>query len=158
MHLQHSTHRRTHGFALLDALIAALLVAGAAIAAIWVQGELRYNADAARQRTESGRLAQADIERLRAFVAVDAAEASPAWSEIADDILDVTPGGSPTTYTLTRSVQTDAELGLKAVEVTLRWTDRRSQAQQISLATLIAAHDPALAGVLTLPRPPVARP
>lgn len=146
------------GFALLEALIAALLVAAGAIGLIWVQGELRYNADVARQRTEAARLAQADIERLRAFVSVDAGEGSPAWSEIGDDTQDVTPPASPTRYTLSRSVQTDAALALKAVEVTLRWTDRRAQAQQISLATMIAGHDPALAGALGLARPSIARP
>ena len=149
---------RQRGFALLEALIAALLVAAGAIALIWLQGELRYNADTARQRTEAARLAQADIEQLRAFVAVETDGGSPAWSEIADDVLDVTPAASPTRYTLTRSVQTNAALGLKTVDVTLRWTDRREQPQQLSLATLIAGHDPALAGALMLAHPPLARP
>lgn len=158
MQAHRNTHRSARGVALLEALLAALLVAAGAIALIWVQGELRYNADAARQRTEAARLAQADIERLRGFVAVDADAGSPAWSEIVDDLLDVTPDASPTRYTLARSVQTDAALGLKTVEVTLRWTDRRGQAQQLSLATLIAGHDPALAGTLTLARPAIARP
>lgn len=149
--------RRARGFALLEALIAAVLVAAGAAALLWLQGELRYNADAARQRTEAARLAQADIERLRAFVAVDEGGASPAWSEIEDDAQDVTPDASPTRYALTRRVQTDALLALKTIEVTLRWTDRRGQAQQLSLATLIAGHDPALAAALRLPRPALER-
>ena len=150
--------RRQHGFALLEALIAALLVAAVAIALIWLQGEMRYNADAARQRTEAARLAQADIERLRAFVAVDADGGSPAWSEIADDEFDVTPAASPTRYLLTRLVETDATFAMKKIVVTLRWSDRRGQAQQLSLDTLITGHDPALAGALSLPRPAFARP
>lgn len=158
MHTQRNVMARQRGFALLEALIAALLVAVGAIALIWLQGEMRFNADAARQRTEAARLAQADIEQLRAFVAVGADAGSPAWSEIEDDALDVTPSASPTRYTLTRSVQTNAILGLKTIEVTLRWNDRRGQAQQLSLDTLIAGHDPALAGALSLPRPALARP
>lgn len=153
-----NTIRRQHGFALLEAMIAALLVAAAAIALIWLQGEMRYNADAARQRTEAARLAQADIERLRAFVAVEADAGSPAWSEIADDEIDVTPAASPTRYLLTRVVETDATIGLKKVTVTLRWSDRRGLAQQLSLDTLIAGHDPALATALSLPHPALARP
>ena len=155
MHARHHPHRRERGFALLEALIAAVLVAAGAAALLWLQGELRYNADAARQRTEAARLAQADIEQLRAFVAVDGD--SPAWSEIADDVQDATPDASPTRYTLTRLVQTDALLALKTIEVTLRWNDRRGQPQQLSLATLIAGHDPALAGALGLPRPAIER-
>lgn len=158
MHTQRNAIGRQRGFALLEALIAALFVAAGAIALIWLQGELRYNADAARQRTEAARLAQADIEHLRAFVAVDADTGSPAWSEIEDDVLDVTPAASPTRYVLTRIVQTDAALALKTIEVTLRWSDRRGQTQQLSLDTLIAGHDPALAGALRLPRPALARP
>lgn len=151
------TNHLPRGFALLEALIAALLVAAGAIGLIWLQGELRYNADAARQRTEAARLAQADIERLRGFVAVDAGDGSPAWSDIADDVQDVTPIASPTRYTLTRVVQTDTALALKSIEVTLRWTDRRGHAQQLRLHTLITGHDPALAGAMSLPRPALDR-
>lgn len=159
-----SQHRPMHprssrrGVALLEALIAALIVSAGALALIWLQGELRYNADSARQRTEAARLAQADIERLRAFITVDAAVASPAWSEIADDVIDPTPAGSPTTYLLTRTVQTDTARALKSVQVTLRWNDRRGQVQQLSLHTLIAGHDPVLGATLALPRPAFARP
>ena len=158
MQRQYNAIRRQRGFALLEALIAAVLVAAGAIALIWLQGELRFNADAARQRTEAARLAQADIERLRGFVTIEADVGSTAWSEIADDVLDVTPAASPTRYTLTRIVQTNAALSMKTVEVTLRWSDRRGQAQQLSLDTLIVGHDPALAGALSLPRPALQQP
>lgn len=66
MHARFVARNRQQGFALLEALIAALVVAAGAAALLWLQGELRHNADAARQRTEAARLAQADIERLRA--------------------------------------------------------------------------------------------
>ncbi|HMN76797.1 MAG TPA: hypothetical protein PKC97_12075 [Burkholderiaceae bacterium] len=155
MHARRHRRCREQGFALLEALIAAVLVAAGAAALLWLQGELRFNADVARQRTEAARLAQADIERLRAFVAVDGG--SPGWSEIDDDVQDVTPVASPTRYTLTRLVQADSALALKTIDVTLRWTDRRGQAQQLSLATTIAGHDPALAGALSLPRPAIER-
>ncbi len=149
---------RQRGFALFEALIAALVISATALALIWLQGELRYNADIARQRTEAARLAQADIERLRSFVAVEADAGTPAWSEIADELLDVTPTGSPTSYLLSRVVNTDEVLALKTVRVQLRWNDRRGHAQQLTLDTQIAGHDPALAGALALPRPAFARP
>src|SRR5574337_514550 len=91
MQPRHRHLPRPRGFALLEALIAALLVAAGAIGLVWLQGELRYHADAARQRTEAARLAQAEIERLRAFVAVSAGAGTPAWSAISDDSFDVTP-------------------------------------------------------------------
>jgi Tfp pilus assembly protein PilW len=55
-------------------------------------------------------------------------------------------------------VQSDAKLGRKAVQVTLRWFDRHGAAQQLRLATQIAGQDPALAGALTLPRPAIVHP
>lgn len=150
--------RSERGFALLEALIAALVVAASVLALIWLQGALRYNADIARQRTEAARLAQVEIERLRSFAAIDAVPGTPAWGDIVDEVLDATPTGSPTTYLLTRVVQTDDRLMLKAVQVRLSWNDRRGQPQQFSLETQIVGHDPALTGAMTLPRLAFARP
>ncbi|MCO5124470.1 MAG: hypothetical protein M9915_12095 [Rhizobacter sp.] len=146
------------GFALLETLIAALVVAASVLALIWLQGALRYNADIARQRTEAARIAQAEIERLRSFAAVDAAPGRLSWGDITDEVLDATPSASPTTYLLTRVVQTDDRLMLKTVQVRLSWNDRRGQPQQFSLETQIVGHDPALAGTMTLPRIAFARP
>lgn len=39
-----------------------------------------------------------------------------------------------------------------AVDVTVRWLDRAGEPQQVALATLIAASDPALAAARLLPR------
>ncbi len=150
--------RSQRGFALLEVLIAALVVAASVLALIWLQGALRYNADIARQRTEAARLAQIEIERLRSFAVIDAGGGTSAWGDIADEVLDVTPTGGPTTYLLTRIVQTDDRLMLKTVQVRLSWNDRRGQPRQFSLETQIVRHDPALAGVMTMPRLAFARP
>ena len=150
--------RLERGFALLETLIAALVVAASVLALIWLQGALRYNADIARQRTEAARIAQAEIERLRSFAAVDAVPGRLSWGDITDEVHDATPSASPTTYLLTRVVQTDDRLMLKTVQVRLSWNDRRGQPQQFSLETQIVGHDPALTGMMTLPRIAFARP
>jgi Tfp pilus assembly protein PilV len=143
---------RQRGVSLLEALIAFLLLSIGMLALTRLQNDLRANADAARERSEAVRLAQLDIEGLRAFA--DRA----AWSAIADASADVTPAGSTTRYTLERVVGTSAEPGLKAVQVTLHWNDRHGTVQQLQLATLIAGHDPALSAALALPRPPLPHP
>ena len=143
----HTVRSRQRGVSLLDALLAFLTLSLGMLAMSRLQTDLRASADAARERSEAVRLAQLDIEGLRAFA--DTA----GWNAIADATTDVTPAGSTTGYTLERVVETRTEPALKAVQVTLHWSDRRGAAQQWHLATLIAGHDPALAGALTLPRP-----
>lgn len=143
---------RQRGVALLEALIAFLVLSIGLLALSRLQTDLRANADAARERTEAVRLAQIDIEGLRAF-------ANPAdWDAIADASADVTPAGSRTRYTLERVVEAGAVPALKAVQVTLQWNDRHGTPQQWRLATMIAGPDPALSAALTLPRPQLTPP
>ena len=144
--------RRQRGVAMLEALIAFLVLSVGLLALSRLQTGLRTNADAARERSEAVRLAQTDIEGLRAFAN------SAAWEAIADASSDVTPAGSRTHYTLERVVRTSADPALKAVEVTLQWNDRHGAAQQLQLSTLIASQDPALSAALTLPRPRLTHP
>lgn len=143
---------RQRGIALLEALVAFLVLSIGMLALSNLQNVLRASAEGARERSEAVRLAERDIEQLRAF-------AGPAdWEAIDDASFDVTPAGGTLRYTLQRTVRTSTEPALKAVQVTLRWTDRRGIAQQLRLDTLIGGQDPALAGALTLPRPPLAHP
>jgi Tfp pilus assembly protein PilV len=143
-----SPHRRQRGFSTLEALIAFAVLALGMVALARLHVDLRAGAENARERSEALRLAQQDIETLRAF-------ASPAgWTAIANaDPADVTPVGGTTRYLRERSVVGDAAIGLKSVLVTLRWTDRQGAPQTLSLQTLLLGDDPALSGALALPRP-----
>ena len=143
---------RQRGVSLADALLALLVLSIGLVALSRLQLDLRDTAEAARERSIAVRLAQADIEGLRAFV-------NPAgWAAIDNAAVDATPTGSTTRYMLERRVQTLAEASHKSVTVTLHWTDRRGAPQQLQLATLIAGADPALSGALTLTRPPLRQP
>ena len=142
---------RQCGSALLSALIAFLVVSVGLLAMTRAQSQLRLSGDLARQRSEAARLAQADIEGLRTFAALTGAAGTATWATIAEATLDATPTGSPTAYTLSRSV-VEAGAGYKAVRVAVAWTDTRGAAQRVRLATAIARHDPAYAGALTQPR------
>jgi len=139
---------RQRGVSLLEAVLAFLALSLGALALSHLQTELRVSADLARERSEAVRLAQLDIEGLRAFADI------AGWNAIDSQTADVTPAASTTAYTLERVVQTHDETALKTVQVTLRWSDRRGNAQQWRVATLIAGLDPALSGALMLPRPP----
>ena len=139
---------RERGFSTIEPLLAALVLALGMIGLARLHVDLCGHAQAARERTEAVRLAQQDLEQLRAFAG------TAGWTAIDDaEPADVTPSGGTTRYLRERSVQTQAESGLKTVLVTVRWADRRGAAQEIRLQTMIADADPALSGALALPRP-----
>ena len=138
------------GSALLSALIAFLVVSVGLLGLTRGQSQLRLSGDLARQRSEAARLAQADIEGLRAFAALTGAAGTATWAAIGDATLDATPAGSPTAYALSRRVVEAA--GYKSLRVTVAWNDSRGAAQQVRLSTVVARHDPAYAGALTQPR------
>ena len=140
--------RRQRGTALISALVAFLVISVGLLTVTRSQLQLRQSSDLSRQRSEAQRLAQADVERLRAFPALDGAAG---WDAIADATLDATPDGSQTSYTLSRSVSSVGDAGYKAVRAAVSWNDARGMAHQVRLATVIARHDPAYDGALTQP-------
>jgi Tfp pilus assembly protein PilV len=153
MHVEPRTlAARQRGVSLVEALLAFLVLSLGMLALARVQADLRASADAARERSVAVRLAQLEIEGLRAFAG------TAGWEAIVAATADVTPAGSSTSYTLERVVRTSSEPALKWVQVTLHWNDRRDAAQQWRVSTLIAGHDPALSGALALPRPPLTPP
>ena len=136
---------KQRGASLLEALITFLLLSVGMLTLMRVQTFLRDSADAARQRSEAVRLAQQDLEQLRGFAS------AAAYNAIAGGAADVTPAASNTRYTLTRVAQ--PEPGLKTIQVTLSWSDRNGEPQQLRLHSMMAAHDPAYSGALSLLQP-----
>jgi Tfp pilus assembly protein PilV len=148
-----SHRRRQHGITLVESLIAFLVLSLGMLAVVRMQPELRQHAELARQRSEATRLAQLDIEGLRGFVQLRATAAAPSFDDIVTASYAVEPDafGSPR-YAVQRSVDAASLSQALAVDVRVRWIDRRGEAQQVMLATVIAASEPALAAVRVLPR------
>lgn len=140
--------RHQRGLSTIESLIAAAVLGLGMLGLARLHSDLRASAEAARERSEAVRLAQQELEALRSFTT------PAAWSAIADaEPADVTPPGGTTRYLRERSVRALDGVAVKAVVVTLRWSDRRGAAQSLSLQTLVAGNDPALVGALALPRP-----
>lgn len=145
-----STTRR--GMTLVEVLVCLLVLTVGLAAISRLQAHLRLSADAARQRAEALRLAQNEMERLRAFTQVPAGT-GPTYASI--ETGEPVPMEDPTAsthYTLERQVVTTAAPRHKAVTLTARWTDRIGDPQQVELASMVAGIAPALGGVLSLQR------
>lgn len=137
------------GISLVEALLALAVMAIGMVSLLGVQSTLRHSSDVARQRSEAVRIAQAEIERWRAFTAL----AGGAGTNYAD-LADATTTMAGTNATFTRTTDITALGGPRpgtALSVTVSWQDRTDQTQRIQLATLIAGIAPELAGTLAIP-------
>ena len=140
------------GITLVEVLVCLLVLTVGLAAVSRLQAHLRLSAEAARQRAEALRLAQNEMERLRAFIQV-AAGAAPSYAGIESHAaVPVDDAATSGRYTLERQVATVAAPRYKAVTLTARWTDRIGDAQQVELASMVAGLAPALGGVLSLQR------
>ncbi len=134
------------GLTLIESLIAFLILSLGMLAVVRLQPEMRQHAEAARQRSEATRIAQQDVEAMRAA-------AGPSLNAIVDAAYTVEPDGlgSPR-YAVQRRVDPAAWPEARGLRVTVTWPDRGGQAQQLSLVTLVGAADPSAAGAMLLAR------
>jgi len=140
------------GITLVEVLVCLLVLTVGLAAISRLQAHLRLSAEAARQRAEALRLAQDEMERLRAFTQ-GAEGTGPSYAEIETrEPAPVEDASASTRYTLERGVATAAAPRYKAITLTTRWTDRIGDAQQMELASMVAGLAPALGGVLSLQR------
>ncbi|MES2098221.1 MAG: prepilin-type N-terminal cleavage/methylation domain-containing protein [Pseudomonadota bacterium] len=150
-----SSSHRQRGITLIEALIAVLILALGMLAIARLQTHLRLNAEIARQRSEAVRLAQEDIEALRAFAVLAATSGVASFDAIAgaSRTVDAASGyATNTAYLVTRQIDTAGALQAKNLRVTVGWTDRAGNPQQVELASVIAGIAPAHGGALGLAR------
>ena len=138
MHAHHHTQR---GVTLIEALIAFLVLSFGVLGMAKMQSALRLNADLARQRSEALRLAQQEMESLRALPDV-----TPKSFTVAPD--GVRAGN--TRYRVARNVSADS--GIQTAEVLVTWTDRAAADQHLALRSIIATASPALSAALVIRR------
>jgi len=139
--------RTQRGFGLIEALLAFLVLCLGMLAMTRLQSDLRAHAELARQRTEAIRIAQQDIESLRAYSVLTTSVGARSYDQIANDSVTVDSIG-PTRYELARQVGASADGQAASVDVTVRWNDRRREPRHTTLSSMILRSAPALAAAL----------
>ena len=145
--------RRQRGTTLLEALVALLVLSLGMFSVARVQTTLRLNADMARQRSEAVRLAQEDMERLRAFSVIAATAGARAYADIvnATTAVDASTGyASNTRYQVSRSIANAGVPNAKTASVAVTWADRVGSEHQVVLNSVIAGSNPAYSGALSV--------
>lgn len=147
------------GFTLLEALIALVVMAFGMLALAGMQITLSRSGDVAKQRTEAVRLAQRQIDELRAYTSIAVAASHPiAWDGLAGSTTTATTNAS---YTITTAFASTASAPMRPVSVTVSWADRAGELQTVALSSVIAQTDPAEIGLIANPLPlnqPLKRP
>lgn len=160
---------RDGGFALIEALVALLVMAFGMLSLVGMQTMLSRNADAAKQIAEAQRLAQEKLECLRAYTKIDAdttvsatrncmgaLRAVDTWADMAT----ATDPGNPLTSTFSNAKYSRSwELGaastapMRPITVRVDWTDRAGVTQTYRLSSVISQSNPDDSGDLGFPLP-----
>ena len=149
--MQHAQHpprlRAQRGIGLIEALVAFLVLSLGMLAMTRVQSDMRAHAELARQRTEAVRIAQQEIETLRAYSVLTASAGARSFDQIANASATIDSIG-PTRFELARQVGALADGQAASVALTVHWNDRRGEAQHTTLSSVIARSAPALGAAL----------
>lgn len=138
-------HQKTNrGFVLLEALVAMLVLSFGILAIVGFQSTLSLNSDVAKQRTEATRLAQQKLEEGRTF------------EDLAAYTANMTSGSDTitTNATFARSWAVTSAAGSdtgRQLAVTVTWTDRAGNAQQVQLFSEVAKMIPGTTAGLLFP-------
>ncbi|NRF70906.1 prepilin-type N-terminal cleavage/methylation domain-containing protein [Aquincola sp. S2] len=142
------------GVALVEALVAMAIMAFGMLAVVGVQGTMRFNADIAKQRAEATRLAESELERIRAFSTVGSGDAADSeYDHIASLQGETTFTGVNATFRLARTVTLSPSGQHKSLAVIVRWNDRIDVEQTVSLYDVISRADPLLSGLVMAAKP-----
>ncbi len=142
--------RRSSGFALLEALMALLVVAVGLLALGASYMKLARGEDVARQRGEATRLAQEQIESMRGFTQIASGAGVVSWNGLASGNDSTTTN---TTYTRTWTLGGQASDALRPLMLEVGWNDRWNEAHAVRMSTVLARSDPADNGALGFPLP-----
>ena len=141
--------RRPNGFALIEALVSMLVLAGGMLGIAGFEINLSRNADVAKQRTEATRLAQDKMEELRSFEQLAKATGKVAYADLAG-ANDTPTTTSNAVFSRNWAVGGAATDNKRLITVSVSWTDRAGTPQVVTLNSMISAANPADIGRLAV--------
>lgn len=166
----HKKEKNTQGFALVETLVAMLVVSVGITGFIGANVKLSASADEARQRSEAVSLAQQEMERLRLFRSLDSTKTSDiywgsdadAWSAdysstdstsaaesiVIKDSAENTLYTSSSKYKISREITASTVAGYKNVTIHVEWQDRNGNNREIKLRGIINDTDASVAAAL----------
>lgn len=138
------------GFALIEAVIAMLVVAVGLLILGATFLKLARAEDVAKQRGEATRLVEERIEAMRSYTQITAANSVVSWNGLASgsDSFE-----SNTVFNRSWTLGGTSADTMRTLQVTVDWTDRSGEAQTISMATVVSRTDPSDVGSLGFPLP-----
>ncbi|MFC7461255.1 type IV pilus modification PilV family protein [Hydrogenophaga defluvii] len=124
------------GVALVEALVALLILGLSALSLSGVQSLLWLNGETARQREHALLVATQQLEALRmqARTVYDQVDSLPQ--------ADTQTDAAGTAYALTQTVVAGEHLPYKTVSVVVRWNDRSGRPQDVVLGTVVSRPTP----------------
>lgn len=156
-HNKHGASAQQRGIALIEAMVALLIVSFGALGLVGMHLFLNRNADVAKQRSEAVRLAQADMENMRVYRTMGPSSAPLYWTNViqaASTPVSTETGinsyTSNTSYTLTRSVVNSSTAKYKQIQVNVAWADRAGANQAIVFRSIVNGTDPSTAVSLSI--------
>lgn len=133
------------GSSLIEALIGLLVVAIGMLGSAHWQLHLRLAVDLARQQSEAVRVAQTELESLRAFTSSAINAGSPNFATISSArSTSGVSGGGGTVFQVTRAVRDNPAPTLKELVVAVDWADRGGVQHEIRVASALAGQAPAV--------------
>ncbi|MFO1329697.1 MAG: prepilin-type N-terminal cleavage/methylation domain-containing protein [Rubrivivax sp.] len=150
MNTRLTSHAAARGFTLIEALIALAVVAFGLMGIASMQGLLSRSSDVAKQRSEAVRLAQQQIETMRAYTSIAVVAGQTSWNGLANGTDTTTTNA---TYTRTWTVAGVTTDPMRRVSVNVAWTDRAGEAQNVTLNSVISKTDPIDVGLMGFPLP-----
>ena len=159
MLMSNSSGRPQRGFAILEALVAMLIMTIGVLSLAAMQTTINRYSSEAKLRSDATRLAEQKIEALRSFTGIastiigQGATSATAlnWNALASgaDVVSSTNAAYTRTWTLSGAT-TDP---MRGIQVAMAWTNRAGESQSLTLSSVISQTDPADSGFLGYPLP-----
>lgn len=144
--MSHFRNHRTPGFALIEALIALVLIAIGLVAVSKLQTLSLFGSGDGRARAEAANFSQQKLEELRNVLR------RGDFTALASGEADIPGSNGANSFKLVWTVTPDPDAAIEQhlVQLSTTWTDARGDPQQLDLNSVIAWDDPGANGKLPL--------